>query len=1281
MHPEDSASRRTPRMSMSPDPLEHASFSSHSSRIRSYTLDSLNISSIENSKGHHQRSEDSRQNNVPEQNVEAASWVFTDILQSLSVREKDDVYSVITKCNQLVRLLQETPALKHDMAIDVVVNRIQFMFYHPAPQLRCAAYRVLRYSVASSDSILFMVQSKILISIIVSFSVPCPLLEKQEALKLVREFLNVPDGAIFISVGVIKALVALIEHESDDSGNSGANPSNPQDDQYIIPSSFTKLCTETICEIAVLKPHIVFHGGGFRLMISLITNGPADVAAPCLAVLMTILDKPEARLFLRNGLDLTSLTSVYSLINDDDDDESKQSSSRKYHNRVLKVTFLITVFLKCWTGIICFSHNNFEAIHIIVSKLGGKSNKLRSIILDLLLDVLRIEAIPWLEESSIFDLFTSLHVFLSPEDHSMDSIHQKYLELPPNSFEKTVVSHYQGLTLKILLSCDVVPLIFGIIDNCKDEAITSKAIHLLTNIFKLSMDLLPKKFFQSHISDAYKRSLSLSSIYQIEAAARLQSKTNSDARQRSEVKSQVKDLIVEGRVSMDDAALKTLVNRTKLLTSKDFEDWDWTQISHLCQGPLRDQKRFQDIQDKYPKVLKYLMSFFRPFKYRFSRMPLRPSDTSKLRNPKRIILVGCQLLEALVNHDSGFRFLLASKLMTQIREAFAQVSPRSGIFAKDPILSKRQLETTLSIGYVKFVGVLSSHTKGLVLLEEWKFFQLIDGIIEGNVNDTSNSHLLFNLLNNLDFVINSPLRDLLVKVLRVSSAETKLFTIENVLSKLLKVEECQEFVIGNLSNLLNDDNSPVVKLAISYLHKFFVLQGNFARINILIDMRPSTLILSKYPLGKELLMTFCKTTKGFRLLNESKLVQRYFTGSVRSSLTFEYLDRIEGTIKKYLYPYSTILQRVRGVPSDDCHHFFHYLLSTEDGFIFFTSQRAILDDIINKTFSIVQKLRLLDENVKEQLEPEFLYAKAKTTTMESVSSKAESIESDDTTDESNLNDSPTRFIARGDVPIIQPKESVIGVSHLPIKSPEEEEEYMLKRLKQNLWILGEIASSKYGIQILDPLYNPSMRTEHVIELMVQLFKGAKNWQIRGIAFHQLGKLASTNEGIEMLDDIGWVSVDNLNPLDPLLLAYPESMQGADVFDLEVLNPYRDATYISLFGNHSDELWANQQLDLDADDGLGLQTNQKLDDKALSLINHLSSVLGKIERKATKELLHIKASNGEIFENPNLFLKTIRLVDKGKFKYKTRSFIFGLFDIVKIMEALVKRSRRNTNAKR
>lgn len=1261
----------------SPDRIERTPTSE--SKVRSYTLDSLNISSIESSKGPHQRVENNRQRGLPEQNVEAASWTFTEILQSLSVREKDDVYLVITKCNQLVQLLQDTPSLKHDMAIDMVVNRIQFMLYHPAPQLRCAAYRVLRYSIASLDSILFMVQLKILLSIILSLSVPCPIIEKQEALKFIREFLNVPEGASFISVGVIKALVALIEHEGEESGNPNAASTSLANDEFNIPSSFTKLCIETICEIAVLKPHLVFYGGGFRLMISQIISGPSDIAALCLVVFMSILDKPEARLFLRNGLDLTSLTSVYSMV--DDDDSAKQSGSRKSHNRALKVTFLISTFLKCWTGIICFSHNNFEAIRNILYKLKGYNNRIRSIIMDLILDILRIKAIPWLEDSAIYDLITSFHVFMSPGNLLMEGVLKEYLDLPPNSFEKSVISHYQGLLLKVLHSCDVVPLIYDIIDENPEEELLSKATFLLANILTLSVEVLPKRFVQEHITSAHKTSLSLTSIYKIDSAAKSQIKTNLGEKRRGEVKTHVKNMIIESRVNMNDTALKSLISRTKLLTLKDYEDWDWVQLSHLCQGPLRDRKRFCDIQEKYPKVLKYLMSFFRPFKYRFSRAPLRADNSHKLKHPKRVILVGCQLLEALLFHEAGYDYLFSNKLLPQMAEIFAQVGPKSGRSSDEPILSTRSLENTLSIGYVKFIGILSSSNKGLTLLNEWRFLQLISDIVDGNVTYNTNTHLLFNLLNNIDFVLEGPFRILLSKVLSMSREETKLFTLENVVPKLMKSEECIEFVIRSLANLLYDESKVVVGIAVVLLHNYFVVKGNNSRINVLIDMRPSTTVLSRFSHGKELLMTFCTTTKGFRLLHENGLIEGYLASTIRSLQTLDYLNTIEATLKKGFYPFSTVPQGSPKLQSIDCHHFFHYLLSTEDGFIFFNSQRAVLDEIIGKTFAIVQKLQLVDIKRHENKASQFLHPSITTNGPELTTSRTNSFESDISADESFKFDSPIKSQSKSDHAIGHPNDAIRENSIILTKTSDDDDEYMLMRLKQYLWIIGEIASSQYGIQILDPLYNPNMKSDHVIDLILQLFGEAKDWQIRGIAFHQLGKMASTNEGIEMLDDMNWESIESHNVQSPLTLAYPKSMGCEDLFNLEVLNPYQDATYISLFGNHGDELWANQQLDLDADDELGLQTNQKLDDKALSLINHLGSVLSRIERKAIKQLNLIKQNDREIFESPNLFLKTIRLVDKGNFKYKTRNFIFGLFDTVKIMENLIKRSRRLPGGRR
>lgn len=1218
-------------------------------------LDSFNISPIESKPNRHQklhsfssqRSRSSSYEPPPKPNTGAASWVFTDILLSLKVKEKDDVYSVINKCNQLVRLLQETPTLKHDIAFENVVSRIVFMFYHPAPQLRCAAYRVLRYSIVSADSIEFLVSLKILICIIVSLSTPTPLLEKQEALKLVRHFLAVPDGSNYISIGVVKALVALVEHENETDHESGGLVEHQERN---LPLYFIKFCIETISELALVKPHIAFHGGGLRLLISLVISGSPDIALPCMFVLLSLLDKPNARLFLRNGLDLASLTSVFSLFDDDVDPELPTSNTKKYYNRALKISFLLSMFLKCWNGLICFSHNHYEPLLILISNLKSKNTYLRNIIMDLLLDVLLILPLPWMEDSSVAELWAKYYSFRNKTDQYLEVVSYKFKAPSPRSFEHTVVSQYQGLLLKVLINCGIVPLVFDVIDTASfDEVTSSKATTLLTNLLRMSTQLLPSAYYNSHLFEAYQKSLSMTSIAKIEAAAKLQGKSEFKDKKRTHIKSYVKDMIVSSRVELDDAELKALITQTRLLTEKEFEDWNWNQISHLCQGPLRSPKRFNEIQEKYPKMLKLLLSFFRPFKYRFSRVLTHPNKTSRVKNPKKLVTVGCQLIEALLQHEAGYKYLLTNKLMPQLAEIFAQVSPNSGIGADEPLLSTSALELSLSIGYIKFVGVLSSEPYGLEILTRWQFLHLITDIVQANAMNGANNILMCTLLSNLNYNLKSPFRITLSQAMTIGQVETKLFILKNIVPKLLEAEECQQFILRNLVNMLYDMNTVVVEKAIFHLHDYFLAKDHGFKIGDLIALKPSVKTLSSCKEGRALILAFCTTTSGFRLLLENGVIDKYFNDSILQLSGCEYVLSVEEKLLSNHMPFSKALMQKTHDDDEDLHHFFFYLLATEDGFLYFNSNRKCLDEIIAKTFLILDKLGLSTNKFKRSVQSDKVRNNDILQSEEDYTSVSSKLEY-------NLVPGSNREINFG-------------------KPSDEEEEYLLMRLKQYMWIIGEVASSTFGIQILDPLYGPSSNSNHVLDLMLHLFQSSPIWQIRGVAFHQLGKLAATSEGIELLDDMKWTCVDSLGTDKPLMIAYPNSLHEEDMFKLEVTNPFEDSSYFLLYGGHDGSLWANQPMDLDEDSEIAVETYEKLNDKTLSLINHLSSVLGKIERKAMKELKTIKEENPQIFENPNLFLKTIRLVDKGKFKYKTRNFVFGLFNFSKILETLFRRDKK------
>lgn len=1239
------------------------------SRARSFTIDSLNISLIDN------RRETAANDEQLPKNMESATWVFSDILQSISIRDKDDVALIVSKSNQLVALMQENPSLKYEIVTENVVSRIQFMLYHHAWPLRCAAYRILRHSTADQETLQYLVRLKLLIYIIVTFSTPTPLLEKEEALKMVRHFIDIPDGANFLSIGVVKALVALVEHENEESQEL----TDDHHSELHVPASLTRLCIETICELAAIKPDIVFHGGGLRLLIYLIINASSDVATACTIAVLTLLDRPDARLFLRNGFDLDSLISVYSYF--EDSDEGKTPNTKKYYNRALKISFLLSLFLKTWTGIICFSHNKFNALKVLLSNLKKKNNKLRSMILDLLLDVLRIKSLPWLENSSVGEAMGKvLRQITNSTTHQM---HYNYSAIDPQSFEFSILSHYQGLISKVLLNCELMPLLFDVINENRDEDTTMKATFFLTNIINLSVNLLPRDFYITHIDQAFVRPLTLNSISKIEVATRLQENKGTRAKKR-EIKELVSDITIESRRYVDDAVFKTMIANSKILAVKEFDEWNWNVISQLFQGPLRNPKRFLEVQEKYPKFLKTILSFYRPFKYRFSNLPLHASSKfPKIKNSKKIIIIGCQIFQALLSFDEGTRFLAGNKIMPQIAESFAQVDPYSGIQSQDPILSRRRLENTLSIGYVKFVGVFSSSRNGIKILEQWQLIQITSDIIEGSAWSEENNHLIFNLFNNLDFTLNNPFNNLLAKALSLSNWKVKVFVLENCLSSLLNNEGNESFCIKNLVSRLYDETDAVAQMSVDMLYDYYIVNNKIDKIDLLISFKPSIQILSRWASGRELLLNFCRTSEGFRFLHKNGFIESRFNDSIKKLQGFDYLNSIETSLRVVFYPYFDLNPKETGNRSTNLHYFFHYLLATEEGFNFFNSRRSFIDDAIKNIRRICQRLNLIENIVMDfgddELDPPISFGEEASHNSDFTKDLSEikpgSHVGDLRGDVNSFHDTQTA----GDVAVASPRpERKLSNDTLRFQTSEQEDEFYSRKLKQYLWLIGEIASANYGMQLLDPVYSSNLRSDHIVEIVHQLFLNSANWQLRGLAFYQLGKIAYTLEGIEILDDLQWVSVECINGYQSLSLAYPKAMQDDDFFNVEILNPYKDASYYTLFG-HDEAISVNGQIDLE--DEIVIESYEELEAKVLALINYLSSVLSRIERKAKKELNRIKTEKPQVFGNTNLFLKTIRLIDKGKFSYRTRIFVFCLFNTTKIMETLTKKDRKNSNIKR
>ncbi|GEQ70738.1 hypothetical protein JCM33374_g4417 [Metschnikowia sp. JCM 33374] len=355
---------------------------------------------------------------------------------------------------------------------------------------------------------------------------------------------------------------------------------------------------------------------------------------------------------------------------------------------------------------------------------------------------------------------------------------------------------------------------------------------------------------------------------------------------------------------MKDTSFKALVAGTKLLAIKDFDEWNWSLLSQLFQGPLRNPVRFIELQEKYPKFLKTFVSFLRPFKYRFSSVPIAASSKyPKIRKPKNVMLVACQLIDALLATEEGSRYLSSNKIMPQIAEIFAQIDPYSGIDSKDPILATRRLEHSLSLGYVKMVGIMSGTPRGIAILEQWQLFHMMSNIIETSVSDEKNNHLIFNILSNLDYTRKGHSRIILAKAMSISNWKIKVYALESVFPILCALEGCEKHYVLSLVKLLYDENDAVVKMSVECLYEFFIVKGRLEIIDILVECRPSIMILQQSEQGQLLLLQFCTTHKGFKYLEETGFVELNFHQSIESLSTLEYLTAVEDTIQRHLFPF------------------------------------------------------------------------------------------------------------------------------------------------------------------------------------------------------------------------------------------------------------------------------------------------------------------------------------------------------------------------------------------
>lgn len=150
-----------------------------------------------------------------EAETESPTYVLAEILQSLEFDGLPPEY-YIERANLLVELFKRHPTLKYDLVWSIFGLRVQTMLLSESKEVVAGGYRVARYAITDRASL------KIIRGLNTDYLVVLSLVkegkasvEREQALKFIRAFLDVKDGVKEIDRGIVRTLVAIAEHGDD----------------------------------------------------------------------------------------------------------------------------------------------------------------------------------------------------------------------------------------------------------------------------------------------------------------------------------------------------------------------------------------------------------------------------------------------------------------------------------------------------------------------------------------------------------------------------------------------------------------------------------------------------------------------------------------------------------------------------------------------------------------------------------------------------------------------------------------------------------------------------------------------------------------------------------------------------------------------------------------------------------------------------------------------------------------------------------------------------------
>jgi rapamycin-insensitive companion of mTOR len=379
--------------------------------------------------------------------TESPTYVLAETLQALEIEGMQPDYYV-ERANSLVELFKRHPTLKYDLAWSVFGLKMQLMLLSDSREVVAAGYRLTRYAIADRKSIQTIrslhTDELVVLSLVKDTKAS---IEREQALKFIRAFLDVKDGVREISRAVMRTLVSVAEHHDD---------------------RLRTMCLMTLAEILIKDPSSLIKAGGLGVLNDALADGTFQASESLTASFLHILDAPCRRKYLKSGRELEAVFAPFTDPLTVFGNEEKLKSSAK----------AIAAMLKSWSGLVSLSADNASAIRSLLQSLQYPSPQARELILELLFDILRIKPPSW---SSTFLAGRRLTTYGRVANLRAQPVKRARSDSEQSNNRFDLTTHFTSLVLTILIRCGLVVVnrSLAFCPKCTKTSITG-AIHPYT---------------------------------------------------------------------------------------------------------------------------------------------------------------------------------------------------------------------------------------------------------------------------------------------------------------------------------------------------------------------------------------------------------------------------------------------------------------------------------------------------------------------------------------------------------------------------------------------------------------------------------------------------------------------------------------------------------------------------------------------------------------------------------------------------------------------------------